>query len=157
VKAGKQNKRGTPGSAPDRAFWEIAAGCAFAVAGLYLMGTASLDAANPRIGDIVQFGGVAAEGGTEAYRHQAGADLILPGEARGAGCQMDSDAMARSGGSLLLYGTDRESGFRVHWSGGKTSAAQDCGPDADLRVSASDAASFFAIGVKLGRLPPPPG
>ena len=98
---------------------------------------------------------MAAEGGTEAYRHEA-ADLILPGGAPGRRLQMDSDAMARSGGSLLLYGTDRDTvpGPLVWRKDQRRAGLRTGRRPARQRVRRG---FFLCDGVKLGRLPPPPG
>ncbi len=149
----KKSSGARRGYTPAGIIAEAALGFAMAAAGVYLMVTGVFELVRPPIGAIAQFGEVS--GGVDAGAYRAPARLLSPGTAAGAGCEMSLADMLRSRGSLLLYGTDGNGGFLVHWSGGETSRTANCGSDADLRIGGRDLVPLFAAGNRLGRLPAP--
>jgi hypothetical protein len=109
-----------------------------------------LDEFRPKVGDFVVF----KPGSQDAETWQ----MAIPA-ARVSGngtCTLDPNMMATGGGSLVVEG--RQDGpqlsYQVHWAGGQTSAAANCGAGADLTVTRTDlqrlanAAGGFGVGDK---------
>ena len=115
----------------------------------------------PELGDIFVFGSpdrVIPEHieGTPIPRVDMDAQTLAP--SRGAAapppgrrCQLSSDTMTRSRGSLFVYGStratpDARGTVTAHWEGGPTSRSRDCGPSVDLSMDARDLAALSAMG-----------
>jgi hypothetical protein len=120
-----------------------------------------LDEFRPKIGDIVSFKPGSQD--TDMWQMTIPAMLVPPGVSPGvsvpatAVCALDPNAMAESGGSLVVEGmqTAPSLQYRIHWAGSATAkSGVNCGESADLLVSRTDlqrlanAAGGFGVGDK---------
>ena len=108
----------------------------------------------PKLGDIIAFDPA------RPFPFETGLRLIA-GQAAQKNCVLDLDTIRRWGGSLVIEqrasAPDRL--HRAHWAGPGTSEdTTDCGPAADLLLSAADVSTLAAAagGFGAARAPGPP-
>jgi hypothetical protein len=113
-----------------------------------------MDEFRPKVGDIVAFRPGSQDGDT--WQMTVPAKMVdLTGRVDRS-CTLDPNVMAAHGGSLVVEGRQDEPGtqYRIHWAGGQTDNAADCGTGVDLQVSRMDlqrlanAAGGFGVGEK---------
>jgi hypothetical protein len=115
-----------------------------------------LDQFRPKVGDIVAFKPGSQDG--DMWQMTIPATAISSTGAVISECALEPNAMAESGGSLVVEGLQNEPAltYRIHWAGAATAkqSAGSCGHSADLLVSRTDlqrlanAAGGFGVGDK---------
>lgn len=95
------------------------------------------EALRPRNGDIIAFAPVRGD----PVAAQPNVVAQRAGRSPAAFCILDPRVMLQSGGSLIVEAASFTGGrgYRVHWAGGRTSAANtDCGQSAELQLTLGD-------------------
>jgi hypothetical protein len=114
-----------------------------------------MDAFRPKVGDIVAFRPGSQD--TDMWQMTVPAKTLAASGAPVSDCELDPNAMATDGGSLVVEGRRDEPSvqYQVHWAGAKTSSSGiNCGAAANLLVSRTDlqrlanAAGGFGVGSK---------
>ena len=108
----------------------------------------------PKPGDIIAFDPARAHPSANGVR-------LIAGQASQKNCVLDLDTIRRWGGSLVIEqrGPAPERLYRAHWAGpGTSDDMTDCGPAADLLLSAADVSTLAAAagGFGAARVPGPP-
>lgn len=113
-----------------------------------------MDEFRPKMGDIVAFRPGSQDGDT--WQMTVPATVVSTTGHPNRSCTLDPNVMAVHGGSLIVEGRQDEPvmQYRIHWAGGRTDNAADCGTEVDLQVSRTDlqrlanAAGGFGVGDK---------
>lgn len=123
--------------------WALGAAAAFTLSlGFFAIDASRViqDALAPSLGEIIRF---VPSHGRDGPPHSAVSATVVAslfGGPTARVCELSPREMSASGGSMVIEARVREAAaYVVHWAGGATSQGDgDCGPSAELMVSAKD-------------------